>query len=60
MSDPTLFFSPELAEIGLAACGAPDFAERLIAGLRGLADQSPPVLDPGAEAVALPSHSVAA
>jgi hypothetical protein len=44
MSNSTLNFPPELAEIGLAAFADPDYyAERLIAALRRLAEQSLPV-----------------
>ena len=46
MSDATLVFSPELVEIGLAACGDPDaYAERLIAALRSLPDPGQPDRD---------------
>jgi len=44
MADITLNFQPELAEIGLAAFADPVYyAERLIAALECLAEQSPPV-----------------
>jgi hypothetical protein len=42
MADITLNFQPELAEIGLAAFADPVYcAERLIAALECLAEQSP-------------------
>jgi hypothetical protein len=37
MTDITSFLSAELTEIGLAAAADPQFAERLIEALRGLA-----------------------
>jgi hypothetical protein len=44
MADITLNFQSELAEIGLAAFADPDYyAERLIAALKCLAEQSLPV-----------------
>lgn len=44
MSDITWNFRPEFAEIGLAAFADPVcYAERLIAALKCLAGQSPPV-----------------
>ena len=55
MADITLNFQPELAEIGLAAFAAPDYyAERLIAALKCLAEQSPPVERSDGEVVADP------
>ena len=44
MADITLNSQPELAEIGLAAFADPVYyAERLLAALKCLAEQSPPV-----------------
>jgi hypothetical protein len=44
MSDSTLNFPPELAEIGLAAFADPEYyAKRLIAALEYLAERSLPV-----------------
>jgi hypothetical protein len=44
MADITLNFQPELAETGLAAFADPVYyGERLIAALKCLAEQSPPV-----------------
>jgi hypothetical protein len=55
MVDITLNLQPELAEIGLAAFADPDsYAERLIAALKCLAEQSQPVESSDGQVVADP------
>lgn len=55
MADITLNLQPELAEIGLAAFADPDYyAERLIATLKCLAEQSLPVERSAGQVVADP------